>query len=1026
MLDAERVTKLAEAVADGQTPDWSSADQFAADDRELIAELRAVASIGALFGTVSGSGPSHAAARTPLTPGSTWGTLHILAHVGAGRFGDVYKAWDPALDREVALKLMSVPSSDDASGPQVVEEGRLMARVHHPNVVSVFGAQRIGETTGLWMEYVEGRTLAEELSDRGPFGAADLVAVGVDLCRALQAVHEAGLVHRDVKTQNVMRDRRGRVVLGDFGVGRDLQDAEPVAGLAGTPAYIAPEIFARQPATPRSDLYSLGALLFQLATRRYPVEGRSLRSLRDAHENGARASLGALRPDLPVSVTAVIERALSVDPAARYATADEMAAAFEATRAAAPASATRRRQWIATAALVIGVASAAAFSWVRPLPAPAIPFAARDWVLVTAFDNRTGDAVLDGTLEFLLERELSNSSFVNVVPRARVVDTLRLMQQPHDTRLDPTVGREVAVRDGQIRGVIAGRIDKVGAAYTMTASVMNPADGVVFASVSGLSGTQQGLLDAVGRLAVDLRQRLGEALPAMPAPAALPKVTTRSLRALQLYAQAVAMQTPEGTWARKEPAAAQLLTQAIEADPEFASAHMLLSIALRLHQEPRLSEALHHAERAVALSGGVSEVERLVNQAEFYGTSAIVKGTAFRESFTAKGASEITSLREQAMASYEAVLRLEPQHYQALICLVNLQQQSDRRDARIAQYLADLRPQSPVWQMQAAWRLLADNRRADAMRYLERARAFAPIDSPSAFNTVVARLFDAYDAWMREDASQAARIADRVAEDLAGVPEAAVRDFADPLHRVNLALGRLDRAEHFAALNSANALTIVAVFREDRERLRATLAEHYPTVQDGTGVSSAFVDAGLLREARARLSVLKQQSPGAPRTLPGPPAAGVLNYLALVEGQILLAEGRTDSAIAVLDEYLRHQRVGTTGDRWILGTQTLARAWAAKGDFDRAIRLLEAVPWRIDLVAQSSNFNAEWLQVRDHLAQLYRKVGRDREGEAVDTQLLKLLAVADEDHPIRRRATARQAASTASAGSARPFHARDK
>jgi len=171
MLDAERVTKLAEAVADGQTPDWSSADQFAADDRELIAELRAVASIGALFGTISGSGPSHAAARTPLTPGSTWATLHILAHVGAGRFGDVYKAWDPALDREVALKLMSRPEPDDTSDSQVVGEGRLMARVHHPNVVSVFGAQRIGETTGLWMEFVEGRTLAEELSDRGPFDA---------------------------------------------------------------------------------------------------------------------------------------------------------------------------------------------------------------------------------------------------------------------------------------------------------------------------------------------------------------------------------------------------------------------------------------------------------------------------------------------------------------------------------------------------------------------------------------------------------------------------------------------------------------------------------------------------------------------------------------------------------------------------------------------------------------------------------------------------------------------------------------
>src|SRR5687768_6722219 len=173
MLDTNRLTQLAEALADGETPDWS-AEQDAADGelRAIIAQLRAVASIGELFATISGSSPgSQRMPREILPTGATWGTLRILAHVGRGRYGDVYRAWDPSLDREVALKLVHHVTAGDVADSQIVHEGRLMARVHHPNVITIFGAHRIGDTTGLWMEFVEGRTLAEELAERGLFGA---------------------------------------------------------------------------------------------------------------------------------------------------------------------------------------------------------------------------------------------------------------------------------------------------------------------------------------------------------------------------------------------------------------------------------------------------------------------------------------------------------------------------------------------------------------------------------------------------------------------------------------------------------------------------------------------------------------------------------------------------------------------------------------------------------------------------------------------------------------------------------------
>lgn len=223
---AQRVTDLAEAVADGRTPDWQSAELSSSDsvERGVIAKLRAVQAIHGLYRT-RGNSLGGAAGRTQLSPGDVWGSLEIREHVGSGRFGDVYRAWDPALDREVALKLVRRTAGQDGTETKIVEEGRLMARVRHPNVVIIHGAQRVDGVAGLWMELIEGHTLARELAARGPFDAQELTRVGVEVSRALAAVHRAGWVHRDVKAQNVLRDASGRIVLGDFGTGRELDEA---------------------------------------------------------------------------------------------------------------------------------------------------------------------------------------------------------------------------------------------------------------------------------------------------------------------------------------------------------------------------------------------------------------------------------------------------------------------------------------------------------------------------------------------------------------------------------------------------------------------------------------------------------------------------------------------------------------------------------------------------------------------------------------------------------------------------------
>lgn len=326
---------IAEAVADGQDVDWLSLDlsAFAPVDLARLEELQAVADIARCFASATlglreyGLG---GAAFDQSTAPATWGGLTIRQHVGRGRFGDVFRAWDPAIERDVALKLLRNRTGGPPDEPAVIQEARLMARVRHPNVATIYGAARHDGRIGLWMEFVEGRTLQAELRDRGAFSFSEAATVGVELCRALAAVHDAGLLHRDVKAQNVLREAGGRVVLGDFGTGLALDASRIEAAPAGTPLYLAPEVWLGQPATPRSDLYSLGALLFLLVTGAFPVIGRSSAEIRRAHAGGIRTRLSELRADLPLAFVSAVERALAPEPAARYTDAQEMEAVLAA------------------------------------------------------------------------------------------------------------------------------------------------------------------------------------------------------------------------------------------------------------------------------------------------------------------------------------------------------------------------------------------------------------------------------------------------------------------------------------------------------------------------------------------------------------------------------------------------------------------------------------------------------------------------------------------------------------------------
>jgi TolB-like protein/Tfp pilus assembly protein PilF len=255
-----------------------------------------------------------------------WGHLRLVERIGRGAFGEVYRAWDTRLDREVALKLLPAGrSSGDREASAIIHEGRLLARVRHLNVVTIHGAEQIGDRIGLWMELVRGHTLEQVLAQRKVVSAAEAVGIGLELCRAISAVHGAGLLHRDIKAQNVMRAEDGRIVLMDFGTGRELGE-DTSCDLAGTPLYLAPEVLQGQQATIQSDIYSLGVLLYYLVTGSYPVHGLTMRGMRRAHERRERTAVRTARHGVPRKLARIIDRAINPQPERRYQDADALGA----------------------------------------------------------------------------------------------------------------------------------------------------------------------------------------------------------------------------------------------------------------------------------------------------------------------------------------------------------------------------------------------------------------------------------------------------------------------------------------------------------------------------------------------------------------------------------------------------------------------------------------------------------------------------------------------------------------------------
>ena len=341
-FDDSGVSDLLADVADGKAIDWED-ERVRTLAPEVLEALRVLAQMaGAL---THSDRENDSTADTPEASGAaagtgpaTWRHLSLREEVGAGHFGTVYRAWDTVLERHVALKLLH--SVAEGTAERVVAEARSLARVANHNVVTVFGADRADERVGVWMEFIEGHSLEAFQRKNGPCSAQEALLYGLEICRALAAVHRAGLVHGDIKAQNVMRARGGRIVLTDFGAARLVSaGVTPRRPVQATPVYMAPEVLLGGQPTMQSDLYSLGVLLFFLVSGEFPVIASSLEELKHAHAGNRKRFLRDIRPDLPSSFVLVVDTAMAPRPEDRPSSAGALESLIE--RAAGPGPATR-------------------------------------------------------------------------------------------------------------------------------------------------------------------------------------------------------------------------------------------------------------------------------------------------------------------------------------------------------------------------------------------------------------------------------------------------------------------------------------------------------------------------------------------------------------------------------------------------------------------------------------------------------------------------------------------------------------
>jgi eukaryotic-like serine/threonine-protein kinase len=771
--------------------------------------------------------------------GTIVGHYRILDRLGGGGMGVVYRAEDTRLGRQVALKFLP---PELAANPEALErferEARLASSLNHPHICTIHD---VGEHAGqrfIVMELLDGHTLKEE-TRRGALPFDRILDLGLEIADALDAAHASGIVHRDIKPANIFVTRRGQAKVLDFGLAKltGSRGAAPVVApparddvtrigedqvttlgtTLGTIAYMSPEQARGGDIDGRSDLFSLGVVLYEMSTGRLPFSATNTVALFEELLTRTPSAPSTVKSGLPSEFDHIVAKALEKDRDVRYQTAADLGSDLKrlkrsssgsvaaATAVHGRAAGYRRFDWRVLTAIAGAVLAAAAGIFLYSSSTRTGAFSERDSVVLADFANTTGEAVFDDTLKEALEVQLRQSPFLSVVPEQRLQSTLRLMGRPPEERITPAIARDICERTAS-KAMIAGAISQLGQSYVISLDASNCRTGDTIEKQQVQASGKDDVLRALGSAAEQLRRGLGESLASIEKyDAPVQGATTGSLDALKSYSQGMSTRRRQG-----DAASVPLFRKAIELDPDFALAHARLSTVYSNMGEGARSR--DHITKAYALKDRVSEPERLYIQARYYQT--------------------VEGVIQKTIETYQVWIQTYPKDFVPHSNLASLYSARQEHDKAIEEYRTaiSLSPDEPLPYANLAGIYQTVNRPDEARRLLEDAIARG-LDS-SGFRTELYQL-----AHGRNDKAEMARQVEAARR----FPEGPARILATQI-MIALYEGQLARAQELTGQYAKEASTM---------GLKGSAAAAWSSVAQA---AAAFGDAGAARAA-ARTSL---------------------------------------------------------------------------------------------------------------------------------------------------------------------------